>query len=412
MSDDTTGLDELERLQEDRRRHRAAPPAEPHGMARPAPNGAHAAPELPRLTTVHPPTLAGRQAPERRWLVPQLVPIGHVTLLYGDGGIGKSLLAQQLMTSCATGRPWLGLEVERCRALGVFCEDEDEELWRRQEAINACYGIDMHALEDMEWSSWLKEPETLLMTWQFPEQPPQMMPQLARLRDLVADVKPQLIVLDSLYDLFGGNENIKQHAKGFIRILSVLAGEIDGAVVLNAHPSVEGMKSRSGTSGSVGWNAAARSRLFFELPQADGDSQPDPTERVLRGMKANYAARGGEIKATWRDGAFQADTDFSGGIWGAQAKETADRVFLELLEAFRRQGRNVCHKPKAGNFAPVAFAAAGVPNQGLRRNELKAAMNRLFEAGVIAVKEYGPPSRLAERIERVPEREPELGLEE
>ncbi len=45
----------------------------------------------------------GEVIPERRWLVPDWIPQGQVTLLGGDGGVGKSLLAQQLMTSLALG---------------------------------------------------------------------------------------------------------------------------------------------------------------------------------------------------------------------------------------------------------------------------------------------------------------------
>jgi hypothetical protein len=40
-----------------------------------------------------------KPAPPRLWNVPDWVPRGVVTSLYGDGGIGKTLLAQQLDTS-------------------------------------------------------------------------------------------------------------------------------------------------------------------------------------------------------------------------------------------------------------------------------------------------------------------------
>ena len=46
--------------------------------------------------------------PERRWLVDDLIPLHNVTLVSGDGGIGKSLLTLQLMVACALGKRWLG----------------------------------------------------------------------------------------------------------------------------------------------------------------------------------------------------------------------------------------------------------------------------------------------------------------
>ncbi len=94
--------------------------------AKPAPAG---------FSPIDPTTWHGVAVPEREWIVQDWLPVGHVTLLYGDGGVGKTLLAQQLMTSCATGSPWCGLAVQKCRVFGMFCEDDADELHRRQAAI-------------------------------------------------------------------------------------------------------------------------------------------------------------------------------------------------------------------------------------------------------------------------------------
>ena len=66
----------------------------------------------PPLRPVSPIVLADLRPPPRRWIVPEWVPAGVVTGLYGDGGLGKSLLAQQLQTAMAIGEPWLALPVE------------------------------------------------------------------------------------------------------------------------------------------------------------------------------------------------------------------------------------------------------------------------------------------------------------
>ena len=55
--------------------------------------------------------LRGR-APERKWIVQEWIPSGVVTGLYGDGEVGKTLLALQLQASMALGRKWLGVPVE------------------------------------------------------------------------------------------------------------------------------------------------------------------------------------------------------------------------------------------------------------------------------------------------------------
>ena len=96
---------------------------------------------------INPPIHWTAPAPLREWLIEEWIPIGYVTGLYGDGGIGKSLIAQQLLTSTSLAMPWLGLNVVGGRAFGFMCEDDASELHRRQEGINRNYGIEMMNLE-------------------------------------------------------------------------------------------------------------------------------------------------------------------------------------------------------------------------------------------------------------------------
>src|SRR6266446_5981329 len=103
------------------------------------------------LRVVDPVALEGLPIPHRRWLCEPWIPLGSVCAIYGDGGVGKSLLGQQLMTSCASGRPFLNMEVMECKALGIFCEDDESELHRRQARINQKLGLDWADLERMRW---------------------------------------------------------------------------------------------------------------------------------------------------------------------------------------------------------------------------------------------------------------------
>ena len=76
------------------------------------------------------PSKEGRVPPERNFIVGAWLPAGCVTSPYGAGGVGKSLLAQQLATCVATGKPFCSHPVRSGPVLGLFCEDD--ELWRRQ----------------------------------------------------------------------------------------------------------------------------------------------------------------------------------------------------------------------------------------------------------------------------------------
>ena len=71
-----------------------------------------------------------------------------------------------------------------------------------------------------------------------------------------ADVGAQLVVIDTAADTFGGNENVRPHVRQFIALLTRLALERDGAVLMLAHPSVTGRTSGSGDGGSTAWSRA------------------------------------------------------------------------------------------------------------------------------------------------------------
>lgn len=71
------------------------------------------------------------EPPEREWLVEDFIPDRWPTLLYGDGGAGKSTLATHLAMHVAMGRDWFGRRVKQANVLFVDAELDDEEFRRR-----------------------------------------------------------------------------------------------------------------------------------------------------------------------------------------------------------------------------------------------------------------------------------------
>lgn len=84
--------------------------------------------------------------PEQEWLVHQIIPGSNVTLLYGDGGTGKSLLALQLAAAVAGGGlMWLNRSPKPGRALYLSAEDDRAELHRRLARIARQQGLPLEA---------------------------------------------------------------------------------------------------------------------------------------------------------------------------------------------------------------------------------------------------------------------------
>ncbi len=197
-------------------------------------------------------SLAGQVPPERPWLVPNWLPCRQVTLLSGDGGVGKSLLAMELMVSLASGAPWLGIPITACRTFGVFAEDDEDELHRRLDAIAKAENIDITALDNMAWHCAVTDPCELVEA-----DPSGNLRATIYYRQLEKAVKAfgaRLVVLDAATNLYGGDEVKRRQVNAFVTLLRRLAIEIDGAVLLLAHPSAHGISTGSGLSGSTHWN--------------------------------------------------------------------------------------------------------------------------------------------------------------
>ena len=175
------------------------------------------------------PSLEGIPIPDRRWIVPHWLPVRVVTLCYADGGIGKTLLALQLMASTALNSRWCGIPVTPCNSIGLFSEDDATELHIRMDAIRQHYGVswadlgDMHPVDATGQDNVLvrfQSDGTMVTTARF-----------AQLRDEAMDIKARLVVIDTAATCFSGNESDRGQVTQFVgNALTKLAQDIDGAV--------------------------------------------------------------------------------------------------------------------------------------------------------------------------------------
>lgn len=340
----------------------------------------------------------GIDVPEREWHVENYIPKDTVTILSGDGAVGKSTLAAQLLASTVLNCEWLGLPVESGPVLYVAAEDSLDELHRRfatiLEDMRATFaqlvgrGLHLVPLADCE--------DALLAV---PDRGGNLQPTLRMkaLEKRIEQVRPVLVVLDTRADLFGGDEIKRAHARQFIGMLRALAIRHRCTIVLLDHPSQAGMSTGTGTSGSTAWNNSVRSRLYFERVKGEDGSDPDPDLRRLAVMKANYAQSGLEMRVRWQHGVFVPLPTQGTVAYGAQAAaDYAEEVFLRMLGIYITEKRDVSHNPSR-TFAPAVFAKDHRA-EGLKSATLKQAMDRLFEKKKIAVHVGGSPSRPRHRI--------------
>jgi RecA-family ATPase len=336
--------------------------------------------------------------PERQWTVKDRIPASNVTLLSGEGSVGKSILSLHLATAVVLGRDWLGTLPEMGSALCVCCEDDADELWRRLDLIFLHYGAACTEFENLHLIS-LAGQETLLAA---PNnngliQPTQL---FGRIHKAACDIQPKLIVLDNSADVYGGSENDRTQVRQFIGILRGMAIASGAGILLTSHPSLTGINTGTGLSGSTAWNASVRSRLYFKRAVTEKDEEPDPDLRVLEVMKSNYGPIGETITLRWSNGLFLPVAGMS-SFERAAAERNAEDLFLNLLDEFNQQGRNTCAKPTAPTYAPTLFAKERKARKArIYKSDLEAAMRRLFEANKIGLETYGAPSRGTAKLVR------------
>lgn len=329
------------------------------------------------LPTLDLAALSQVRAKSRAFAIERIAPLGEVTMLFGPGSAGKSLLGQQLSTTAAGALGLcLGLAVIETPALYLTCEDDTEELHWRQERL--CNALDLPMADlagKLHLVSLRGELGNELAT--FTSDGKMIVTEaFTRLSHTIRTIGAKIVVLDNVAHLFTGNENDRADVTRFVNVLNRLAGETGAAIILLGHPN----KAGDEWSGSTAWNNAVRSRLYLEH-----DEETDVRKLTL--PKANYSLKGQVVSFRWHDWAFVRDEDLPpdtrAELAGVAKHNGENAAFLRCLEAATARKRSVSHNP-GSNYAPKVFAAMP-ESKGHSAKALAGAMERLLHLGTIAL---------------------------
>jgi RecA-family ATPase len=354
---------------------------------------------------------AKRLAVERQWIIPQWIPRQQTTGIYGAGGVNKTDFLIGMGMAKSRGLLFLEYKLEAGPVYGLFCEDTEEEIYRRGERIAKAWGFNSLAdFPDFHFVSLVGFDDPEFVT--FDSTVMRIEAALYVVDQKIVKIGAHLVMLDTLPHFFGGDEVRRREVSRFIRKLDGISIGRNCAVVFTAHPSARGARSGTLDSGSTGWEGGVRARLTLQDPGPEG-LLDDPTtpkiasdRRILTRAKSNYARAGETIELVCRDGVFiVAGTAEAPGKpppkRGAERDAACDAKFLDLLAKATVQGRPVTDSVH-GRYAPKVFA---IDPEGLgifSAAEFTRAMERLFNAKRLRVESYGSPSKNLRRLTECP----------
>lgn len=247
--------------------------------------------DAPRLLDLA--ALAERDPEPPRFIVPDWLPAGEVTLLAAHGGTGKSAMALRLAACLASGRDFYGLRLEQRAVDFVSFEDREEVLHWRLHRTCKVLGVEIGSFAGRLrvfdgtrcLSSWFSRGE-------YGETGP-----TAAFHDIAERIggPGRVVIVDGSSDTFAGNENDRAQVKAFIRLLRRLIAS-DGALLLLAH--VDKTAARAGAdslgfSGSTGWNNSVRCRWFMYSEADEGGTETG--NLVLDVRKSNLGPSGARM---------------------------------------------------------------------------------------------------------------------
>jgi RecA-family ATPase len=226
--------------------------------------------------------------PERKWAIKDRVPANQAGLLSGEGGTGKSIIELMKNVAHVAGKDWLGSLPEPGPAIYVGAEDDENELHIRLAAIASHYGVSFRDLTDkgLYILCLLGEDATLCAANR--SGMVERTPLYNRLYDAAIDIKPMNISIDTLTRAFAGNEIDRSQVYQFASHMQALAKAAGGSVTILSHPSLAGMASGSGISGSTAWHGAFRFRQYLKGVKTGSGEQPDGDLRELQFKKNQY----------------------------------------------------------------------------------------------------------------------------
>src|SRR6516162_8367946 len=211
------------------------------------------------------------------------------------GGHGKSIIELMKNVAHSAGKDWLGSLPEPGPAFYLGAEDDEDEIHIRLAAIARHYGTTFEELikGGLKVMCLLGQDATLCAAGRSGRVEPTAL--YKQIYEVAGDIKPKNISIDTLSRAFAGNELDRVQVYAFAMHMQALAMVAEGSVTVLSHPSLQGINSGTGISGSTAWHGAFRFRQYLKGFKASDGEQPENDLRELEFKKNQYGPIGESI---------------------------------------------------------------------------------------------------------------------
>lgn len=202
--------------------------------------------------------------PVHEWVWDGYIERKTLTILHGDGGTGKSILAGHLARAITNGGICLGHQTTQGNVLIIDAENPLDEITRRLHALDFAHA-------PMTRIAYYRASDPVLGDTTHVD--------TGTLANVITLHQSSVVILDSQRGVWAGDEREANEIRPLYRRLQALAEHLNCSIIIIHHDR------RTGNfSGSSDIHNSADTRLHLERPDAD------KPERVLRHAKARSSA--------------------------------------------------------------------------------------------------------------------------
>lgn len=236
----------------------------------------------------------------RDWLVPNRMMRRHITMTTAAPGVGKSTLAIEEAISLASGNDFLNFGITRSYRVAVINNEETkDELERRIEATCQYFQIPPEAVADTLFLYSGVDAEKLILSHSDKNGNVIATPRAAQLRELINDLKLEMVNLDPFVQLnYVEESSNEQISRAMVEIRNLGSAGHPAAIHLVHH----NRKPPAGNSHQAGDINSARgassmggeAHFFFtlaEMSDADGEQMNIPESDRINFIRLDDAKR-------------------------------------------------------------------------------------------------------------------------